>query len=121
MKRQLSLILTIGILACAASAQNPNSAAPTAPPTGAPTAPPAAPKTDFSKIFKSDKEKISYAVGMYAGSIKARLKSQDIDFDVDALIKGFADSVGAGPTLITEDQKKEVLGDLDKAIRTKME
>jgi FKBP-type peptidyl-prolyl cis-trans isomerase FklB len=109
MKRQLLAILTIGLLTSAVWAQLPT------------VAPTNEVKTDFSKIFKSDKEKISYAVGMYAASIKSRLKSQDIDFDVDTLIKGFSDSVGAGPTLITEDQKKEILGDLDKAIRSKME
>src|SRR5277367_2300497 len=102
MKRQLLYILTIGLLACGVSAQPPG-AVPGVAPTNAV-------KTDFSKIFKSDEEKIGYAVGMYSGDrIKAQLKSQDVNYDVEALIKGFKDSAGAGPALITEDQKKEIL------------
>jgi FKBP-type peptidyl-prolyl cis-trans isomerase FklB len=119
MKRPLLSLLTIALVACTASAQDAKpAAAPTPTPLPMPTQPPA---TDFSKIFKNDKEKIGYAIGMYAASIKDRLKSQDIEYDTDMLIKGFTDSVTTGTTTITQEQKMEVLKDLDKQIRTKMQ
>jgi FKBP-type peptidyl-prolyl cis-trans isomerase len=82
---------------------------------------PAPPPTDFSKIFKNDDEKFGYAIGMYSAQIKERLKAQGIEYDTNMLIKGFADNVGAGPSLLTQEQKTEVLRQLDKEMRTKME
>ena len=113
----------MALVACTASAQDAKpAAAPTPMPTPTPMPMPAQPPaTDFSKIFKDDKEKIGYAIGMYAASIKDRLKSQDIEYDTDMLIKGFTDSVTTGTTTITQEQKMEVLKDLDKQIRTKMQ
>lgn len=110
MKRQIStLLLTVGVL-CAANAQDQNST------------PPPQPKTDFSKIFKNDTEKTSYAIGMsWAGGLKARLKSQDLPFDPDAMIKGFSDTMSSGTPLITDEQVKEILNELNKQIRAKMD
>ncbi len=107
--------MTLALLACTASAQN-QVPAPNSPPNAVTNTP-----TDFSKIFKGDKEKVGYAIGMYAASVKDRLKAMDIDYDVDMLIKGFSDSVGSGTTLITADQKMEILKDLDKQSRAKAE
>ena len=98
-----------------ASAQTPpaNQVAPT-------PAPP--PKTDFSKIFKNDTEKDSYAIGMSWGTgIKGRLKAQDIEYDADTLLKGLKDSIGEGPTLVTEAQMKEILGEFSNELRSKSE
>jgi FKBP-type peptidyl-prolyl cis-trans isomerase len=80
------------------------------------------PKTDFSKIFKNDKDKTGYAIGMsYGSGLKGKLKASDVDYDADAMIQGFKDGMGAGPTQITEAQMREILNDLSAAMRTKME
>ena len=101
--------MSLGLLVFAAQAQVPN------------PAPTNQVKTDFSKIFKSDREKIGYAVGMYSAGVKVKLKSDEIDYDPEALIKGFADSIGGGTTLITDEQQKEILNDLTKSLRAKAE
>jgi FKBP-type peptidyl-prolyl cis-trans isomerase len=109
MKLQLSTILTLGLLVSVANAQSP-----------ATNLPPAPQKTDFSKIFKSDKEKISYAIGMSWGSgLKGKLKSQDIDYDIETFTKGFKDNLGDGPSLITDAQEKEILGEFSAEMRAK--
>jgi FKBP-type peptidyl-prolyl cis-trans isomerase FklB len=114
MKLQTLTFLTIAMCAAVASAQNP----PANPPP--PNAPPPAPKTDFTKIFKNDTEKDSYAIGMSWGmGIKGRLKAQDIEFDAEALLKGLKDSIGDGPAMVTEAQMKEILGEFSNELRTK--
>jgi FKBP-type peptidyl-prolyl cis-trans isomerase FklB len=113
MKRHLLSILTLALLTCTAGAQDQKPMPPTAPKPAEPT--------DFSKIFKNDKEKVGYAIGMYAAGVKDRLKAMDIEYDVDMLVKGFSDSVGSGSNLITADQKMEILKDLDRQSRAKAE
>ncbi len=77
-------------------------------------------KTDFSKIFKNDKEKLSYSIGMWAGgNLKRQLKQDDIDIDPDVMLKAFKDSFGGGTTQITETQMREVLTVLTKDLRAK--
>jgi FKBP-type peptidyl-prolyl cis-trans isomerase FklB len=81
-----------------------------------------APKTDFSKIFKSDKEKVSYAIGMSWGSgLKGRLKKEEVDIDMDTFAKGFMDNLGVGPSLITEAQEKEILTEFGAEMRGKQQ
>jgi FKBP-type peptidyl-prolyl cis-trans isomerase FklB len=102
MKRQLLAVMSLG-LACGllpVAAQTPTPAGQTNQPT------------DFSKIFKTDKEKLSYAVGMNFGSnLKATLKRAEIEseMDMDVVTKAFRDSLSGTNTLITEDQEKEIL------------
>jgi len=105
MKRHIFIVLTMAFLAGAAQAQP-------AMPAGA-----TAPKTDFSKLFGSDKEKFSYAIGM---STAASLKQVEMECDPDALMRGLKDSLGKGPPLITLEQEKEILADLNADIRARM-
>jgi FKBP-type peptidyl-prolyl cis-trans isomerase FklB len=80
------------------------------------------PKTDFSKIFKSDQEKLGYTIGMStATGLKRNLIGADIDYDPDALIQGFKDYITSRPTRITEDEEKEILNDLRKQLSAKMD
>src|SRR5580700_3264817 len=101
MKRQLLTILGAGLLACAVCAEDQKSPPPSAP-KPAPSPELKAPeKTDFSKIFKNDREKISYAIGMWAGgNLKGQLKHDDIDIDPDLLLKAFKDNLSGAPTLV---------------------
>ncbi|MDB6068308.1 MAG: FKBP-type peptidyl-prolyl cis-trans isomerase [Pedosphaera sp.] len=80
----------------------------------------AAPKADYSKIFKDDREKNSYAMGMNVGeSVKTFLKRQEVDMDVDTLVKAFKDAVSGGTTLITEEQDREVFQSFQRELQMK--
>jgi FKBP-type peptidyl-prolyl cis-trans isomerase FklB len=121
MKRQLFTILGATLLACVVCAEDQKSAPPpsqNAAPTPAQKA--AGEKTDFSKIFKSDKEKISYAIGMWAsGNLKGQLKHDEIDIDQDVLFKAFKDNLNGAPTQVTETQEREILMALTKDLQAK--
>jgi FKBP-type peptidyl-prolyl cis-trans isomerase len=85
--------------------------------------PPAQPaeKTDFSKIFKSETEKFNYAVGMsWASQIRMRLKGSDFKLDPEAMTRGFNETL-RDTNAITEAQMKEVLTELNVAMRAKMD
>jgi FKBP-type peptidyl-prolyl cis-trans isomerase FklB len=117
MKIQLLAVLGLGLMAGIGQAQDPK---PAARPGATPSASPQAEKTDFSKIFKNDSEKISYAIGMNAGnSIKTSLKNVDVSVDVEALARGIKESAGGGQTLITEEQDHEILMAFQNEMRTK--
>ncbi len=125
MKRQLITILGIALVAGRVSAddQKPTVVHPNGPGQAA-TAPKLqqAPeeKTDFSKLFKSDKEKVSYAIGMWASSnLKGQLKHDSIEIDTDTLLKAFKDNLGNGTLVITEAQEREILTALTAELRTK--
>lgn len=94
--------------------QKPMVVQPTAPGQKAPE------KTDFSKIFKTDKEKLGYAIGMFeAGNLKNQVKAADIDIDMDALLKAYKDTVTGAPTLINEAQEREIITELRTDLRAK--
>jgi FKBP-type peptidyl-prolyl cis-trans isomerase FklB len=68
----------------------------------------------------SEKEKLSYAIGMnYGGGLKGQLKRQEVDIDADLLAKGFKDALSGSPTLLTEEQSKEILTAATKSIQAK--
>ena len=78
-------------------------------------------KTDFSKIFKSDTEKNSYAIGMsWASPLKSRLKGSDMPLDHDAIARGFRDTLD-DTNIITEAQMKEIIGEVNAIMRAKMQ
>jgi FKBP-type peptidyl-prolyl cis-trans isomerase FklB len=66
--------------------------------------------------LKTDKEKISYSIGMNLGG---SLKRDSIEVDPDMLAKGLKDSYGGGKTLLTEDQARQALEDLQKTLMAK--
>jgi FKBP-type peptidyl-prolyl cis-trans isomerase FklB len=68
--------------------------------------------------LKTQKEKTSYAVGM---SMAASIKTNAIDVDVDALVKGIRDSILGGKTLMTEEQARETMAVLQKDLQAKMQ
>jgi FKBP-type peptidyl-prolyl cis-trans isomerase FklB len=119
MKRKLfsTTILGLGLLVgalFAANAQQPD----------VKLEPKAEQKTDFTKIFKSDREKTSYAIGMSSGvQLKSNFKVQapDFDPDVDAIVKGFKEGLSGSGTLITDEQVREILNDFTKELRAKQQ
>ena len=129
MKRQILTILGLGLLAGTVCANEQNPAPPAAqkPVVIQPTAPgqiapaqKAPEKTDFSKLFKTDKEKLGYAIGMFeAGNLKNQIKASEVDVDMDTLLKAFKDSLTGGQTVIDEAQEREIINDLRTDLRAK--
>jgi len=66
--------------------------------------------------LKSDKEKISYSIGMDIGG---NLKRGAVEVDPDILAKGLKDSYGGGKTLLTEDQARQVIEGFQKTLAAK--
>jgi FKBP-type peptidyl-prolyl cis-trans isomerase len=113
MKRHLSTILGLGLLACTlpAAAQ---------PPGARPDALPPASTNDYSKIFKDDKERNGYAIGMsYGKSVPENFKTREIEFDPNALIAGFADGVKGVTNKLTDAELKDIVGILMREMRTR--
>ena len=66
--------------------------------------------------LKSDKEKISYSIGMDIGG---NLKRGSVEVDPDLLARGLKDSYGGGKTLLTEDQARQAIADFQKTLMAK--
>ena len=66
--------------------------------------------------LKTDKEKISYSIGMDIGG---NLKRGSVEVDPDLLAKGLKDSYGEGKTILTEDQAAQALADFQEALMAK--
>ena len=66
--------------------------------------------------LKSDKEKISYSIGMDIGG---NLKRGSVEVDPDLLAKGLKDSYGGGKTILTEDEARKTITELQKALMAK--
>jgi FKBP-type peptidyl-prolyl cis-trans isomerase FklB len=66
--------------------------------------------------LKTDKEKISYSIGMDIGG---NLRRGSVEVDPDLLAKGLKDSYGGGKTILTEDQARQAIADFQKALMAK--
>ncbi|TRZ97701.1 MAG: FKBP-type peptidyl-prolyl cis-trans isomerase [Deltaproteobacteria bacterium] len=66
--------------------------------------------------LKSDKEKISYSIGMDIGG---NLKRGAVEVDPDMLAKGLKDSYSGEKTLLTEDQARQAIEDFQKTLKAK--
>jgi FKBP-type peptidyl-prolyl cis-trans isomerase FklB len=63
--------------------------------------------------LKTDKEKISYSIGMDIGG---NLKRGSVEVDPDLLARGLKDSYGGGKTILTEEQARQALADFQKTL-----
>lgn len=68
--------------------------------------------------LKTQKEKASYALGMNFGT---GLRKQSIDVDPAILARGLRDSFSNGKTLLTEDEARAVLTQLQSEVRKKQQ
>ena len=66
--------------------------------------------------LKTDKEKLSYAMGMDLGN---QLKSRSVDVDPALFAQGLKDALAGGKTLLTEEESKTVIATLQKAMLVK--
>jgi FKBP-type peptidyl-prolyl cis-trans isomerase FklB len=113
----------------AASPQQPPAAkAQSAPAAGAQKAP--APKTGQTTtsrtqpplVLKTEKDKLSYAVGMNVGmGVAARLHQQSIEVNQAILLRGMKDALAGGKTLLTEEEERAEMTKLTVETRKKME
>jgi FKBP-type peptidyl-prolyl cis-trans isomerase FklB len=69
-----------------------------------------------SQGLKSEKEKLSYGMGM---EIANNLKRQSFDLDVELFMKGLKDALSGGKTLMTEKEARETLMAFQKEMMAK--
>jgi len=113
----LYLLATGMLLGHAVSQQTPAAAtqAQSAAPATAQPAPP--PKAKEIPELPTQKEKFSYALGMNIGS---NLHRQSVPVDPDILLRGLKDTLAGNPTLLTEDEERTVLTEVQNDIRKQM-
>jgi FKBP-type peptidyl-prolyl cis-trans isomerase FklB len=123
MKRMGMAVLALGLIACGVRAQQAPAKAPAAPPAKAPAAGSAkAPPTTPGKapasasLFKNQKEKLSYAIGMEMGK---GVKTQGIDVDPAMLTEGLNDAISGGKPKMSEEELKQVITALQQDLRQK--
>src|SRR5258708_2170879 len=121
MKRMGMAILALGLLACGVSAQQEPAKAPTTPPAKAPAPPPKSPGAasqapGAAPAFKTQKEKVSYAIGMEMGK---GVKAQGIDVDPGILAQGLKDGMSGAKPQMSEEELKQVITGLQQEMRQK--
>jgi len=91
----------------------------------APTAKPGTatkPRTTVPFTLKTQKDKVSYAIGMNIGAgVAAKLKQQPLDVDQAVLLRGFKDALAGSKMLLTEEEERTVLTQLSVEARKKQE
>jgi FKBP-type peptidyl-prolyl cis-trans isomerase FklB len=109
----------------AASPQQPPAAkAQPAPAAGAQKAPAAKtgpatkPRTSSVLTLKTQKDKLSYALGMNLGT---NLHKETVEVDSAIVLRGLKDALASGKTLLTEDEARAVLTQLQTEVRGKQQ
>ncbi len=145
MKKPLRLVLTLfaaliillGLLGRAQAQQTPASSAQQTPPAGSAQAPAGTPKktpaakpgqapakkTATSKTatpltLNTDKDKVSYAIGMNIG---AAVKRDGVDVDTAILLRGLKDTLAGSKPLLTDQEAQTVMTALQADLRKKQE
>ena len=77
---------------------------------------PAKPKTQSPLVLKTDKDKVSYALGMNLG---ANLKRDSIDIDTAIFLRAVKDTLAGGKTLLTDSEVRTALMQLQTEVRNK--
>jgi FKBP-type peptidyl-prolyl cis-trans isomerase FklB len=100
----------------AASAQ---SSAGTKPQSGTPAKTPAGTATQHHAaaarlVLKTDKDKESYAIGMNIGK---SIHRDGVDVDPNILLRGMKDALSGGKTVLTDDEAKSVMTNLQAEMR----
>jgi FKBP-type peptidyl-prolyl cis-trans isomerase len=119
MKRIGMAILALGLLACGVNAQQAPAKAPATPPSKSPApakAPAAAGQSATAPGLKTQKEKVSYAIGMEMGK---GVKAQGIDVDPAILAQGLRDAMSGAKPQMSEDELKQVITGLQTEMRQK--
>jgi FKBP-type peptidyl-prolyl cis-trans isomerase FklB len=67
--------------------------------------------------LKTDKDKLSYAMGM---DLASQLKARSVEVDPALFAKGMQDALAGGKTLLTQDESKAIIAELQKTMMAKM-
>jgi FKBP-type peptidyl-prolyl cis-trans isomerase len=128
MQNPIRVTLLLLVVACvlpnaaAQQAPPPAKAQPATPPKSqqgtAPKTPRAPAKTQTPLTLKTQKEKTSYAMGMNFGT---GLRKQSIEIDPAILARGLRDAFANGKTLMTEEEARAVLTQLQTDLRKKQQ
>jgi FKBP-type peptidyl-prolyl cis-trans isomerase FklB len=109
----------------AANTQQPSAAkAQPAPAAGGQKAPAAKtgqatrPRIQSVLMLKTQKDKLSYALGMNLGT---NLHKQTVEVDPAIVLRGLKDALAAGKTLLTEDEARVALTQLQTEVRNKQQ
>jgi len=78
---------------------------------------PASP-TNAASVLKSDVDKLSYSFGLNMGS---NIKQNDIDVNLDMILRGLQDGVGGKAALMTQAEIAQIQDTFRKQLRTKQE
>jgi FKBP-type peptidyl-prolyl cis-trans isomerase len=73
---------------------------------------------DGTNVLSDDKSRISYAIGMNIGH---SFQVQGVDIDDAAFMRGVKDEQTGSPTLLTPDEMRTVLTDLQKTLAAKQQ
>jgi len=106
------------LLGHAVSQQTPAAATPAQSAAPATTQQAPAPKAKEIPELPTQKEKFSYALGMNIGS---NLHRQSVPVDPDILLRGLKDTLAGNPTLLSEDEERAVLTEMQNDIRKQMQ
>src|SRR5271155_4359986 len=93
-----------------------NAPAQQTPPAPTPQTPAAGSQT--ASAFKTQKDKVSYAIGMNIGTT---LHKQSVDVDPKVLQQGLEDAFTGGKTLLSEDEARATLTEFQTEMRKKMQ
>ena len=99
MKTVRMMVLAATVLAGAALAQNAST-------------------SEDQPALKDQKEKLSYALGM---DVALTLRRQSIDIDPAVFTKGLSDAYSGGKLLLSNDEARVLITDLQKDMRKKLE
>jgi FKBP-type peptidyl-prolyl cis-trans isomerase FklB len=116
--RTVTRILAAGLFLGSAAAQQTPATNPT--PSTKPRASTTSRQSTAAKplVLTTDKDKQSYAIGL---SIGKSLHRDDIDADPKIVLRGLQDAMAGGQVLLTDDQFKDVMTQLQTQVRQKQE
>jgi FKBP-type peptidyl-prolyl cis-trans isomerase FklB len=77
-----------------------------------------APKAQTPLTLKTQKDKVSYAIGLSVGH---NLKRDSLEVDPSILLRGIKDAMAGGKMLLTDDEVKQVMTALQADVRKKQE
>ena len=82
------------------------------------TGPATRPRTQSVLTLKTQKDKLSYALGMNLGS---NLHKEKVEVDPAIVLRGLKDALAAGKMLLTEDEARATLTQLQTEVRSKQQ
>ncbi len=86
------------------------------------TGPAVKPRTQHVLTLKTQKDKVSYALGMNVGrGLGANLRQQSVEVDQAILLRGLKDALAGGKVLLTDDEAKAALMQLQAEVRNRQQ